>query len=282
MRSLTQHESIDYLVIGHIARDLTPEGERLGGTAAYAALTAFALGYKVGVVTSWGAEMPLGMMNLVSIANTPSEQSTTFENLYQSGNRIQILHTTANNLTWEHIPSPWQYPPIVHLGPIAQEVDPQLAKRFPNSLLGVTPQGWLRDWDSDGHVHYKAWHESSTVLEEAAATVISREDVAGHEEIIDTMAAVCPVFIVTEGANGARVYWHGDVRRFQAPFTEEIDPTGSGDIFATAFFIQFNKTRDPWVSARFANQLASYSVARTGLQGVPTKEEISNATIEVI
>ena len=44
MLSLPSVEPVDYLVIGHVAHDLTPDGWRLGGTAAYSALTAQALG----------------------------------------------------------------------------------------------------------------------------------------------------------------------------------------------------------------------------------------------
>ena len=40
-------EPVDYLVIGHVAHDLIPDGWRLGGTAAYSALTAHALGLRV-------------------------------------------------------------------------------------------------------------------------------------------------------------------------------------------------------------------------------------------
>ena len=52
-------EPVDYLVIGHITVDLTPSGPALGGSAAYAALTARALGLRVGIVTVRGNEIPL-------------------------------------------------------------------------------------------------------------------------------------------------------------------------------------------------------------------------------
>ena len=48
MSSLVPLEPVDYLVIGHLSCDITPEGPRLGGTAAYAALTSHALGLRVG------------------------------------------------------------------------------------------------------------------------------------------------------------------------------------------------------------------------------------------
>ena len=60
MFSLAPLEPINYLIIGHLTYDLTPSGPRIGGTAAYAGLTAHALGLRVGIVTSWGGELPLG------------------------------------------------------------------------------------------------------------------------------------------------------------------------------------------------------------------------------
>ncbi len=32
--------------------------------------------------------------------------------------------------------------------------------KFPASMLGLTPQGWLRAWDGDGRVHTGAWPEA--------------------------------------------------------------------------------------------------------------------------
>jgi hypothetical protein len=49
----------DYLLIGHIAHDVTPEGPRLGGTVSYGAYTALALGLRVGVLTSTRPDEPL-------------------------------------------------------------------------------------------------------------------------------------------------------------------------------------------------------------------------------
>jgi hypothetical protein len=60
MFSIAPLEPINYLIIGHITRDLLPSGPRIGGTAAYAGLTAQAMGLRVGIITSWGSELPLG------------------------------------------------------------------------------------------------------------------------------------------------------------------------------------------------------------------------------
>lgn len=281
MLSVQTLQPIDYLVIGHLTVDLTPNGPRLGGTAAYAALTAQALGLRVGVVTSWAAEIPLGPLSSLPVVSFPAEQSTCFENIYTPTGRKQILRGLAPRLDYYHIPEPWRTASIIHLGPVAQEVEPGLVRSFGSSLVGVTPQGWLRSWNEQGQVLPTEWPEAGFVLERAGAAVISVEDVAGDEDRIDEMAAWCRLLAVTEGSQGARLYWHGDVRRFRALQVAEVDATGAGDVFAAAFFTRLFLTRDPWEAARFATQLGTISVTRPGLQGIPTPEEINACLVEV-
>jgi len=282
MFNLSPVDPINYLVIGHLTRDLTPEGPRIGGTAAYAALTAHALGLRVGIVTSWCAEIPIGKLAPIPIINYPADHSTTFENIYTENGRIQVIHSVAPRLDYHLIPEPWRQAPIVHLGPVAQEVEPGMIRHFPTSLVGITPQGWLREWDESGHVHTSEWPEASFTLQHAGATVLGIEDVSKDENRIEEMASASRIFVVTEGPAGARVYWNGDVRRFRAPKVEEVDSTGAGDIFAAAFFVRLYLTRDPWESARFANQIAAASTTRQGFEGIPTPEEIQEFLVEVL
>ena len=281
MDAITKLAPVDYLVIGHISCDLTDTGKTLGGTASYAALTAKAIGLKVGIITSWGSEIPLTPLDGISIINLPTDSSTTFKNIYTETGRKQFLHNSAPPLDQSLIPENWKNTPIVHLGPIVREVSPSLISAFPNSLVGLTPQGWYRTWDQTGEVKSNKWEEASQFLPQAGITIISTEDVDENEEIIEEIAVLCPVFVVTEGYFGARVYWHGDVRRFNAPTVIEKDATGAGDIFAASLFIRFLKTKNPWESARFANQIASYSVTRSGLNSIPSRREIRLATTEV-
>ncbi|HTX92105.1 MAG TPA: PfkB family carbohydrate kinase [Anaerolineales bacterium] len=273
---------VDYLIIGHISCDLTSAGPRLGGTAAYSALTGRALGLRVGVVTAWGGEVPLDMLDGVQVHTLPAEHSATFENIYTPEGRHQILHHVAPDLHFSDVPPEWREASIVHVGPIAGEAKSLVDGRFPGSLVGLTPQGWLRAWDGQGRVRPGNWPEAATMLPKAGAAVLSLEDVGGDEELIESMAIACRVLVVTEGFAGVRLYWNGDLRRFRAPQVAEVDATGAGDIFAAAFFWRLHTTRDPWAAARFATHLASFSVKRRGLEGIPTREEIQTCLVEVI
>ena len=281
MYNLVPLEPVDYLVVGHVSHDLTPSGVRLGGTVAYSALTARALGLRVGVVTTSGPETDLNVLKDVLVVTTPSPQSTKFENIYTENGRKQVLHHRAAPLSFENVPETWRRTGIIHLGPVAGEMDAVLPESFSPSLLGLTPQGWMRAWDESGQVRRTDWESAEQALAQAGAVVVSIEDVGGDEERIEFMAAHTRVLAVTEGAAGSRLYWHGDQRRFRAPEMYETDATGAGDIFAAAFFIRLLTTQDPWEAARFATQLSARSVTRKGLEGIPTAEEVQACMVEV-
>jgi sugar/nucleoside kinase (ribokinase family) len=282
MLDLMTLEPVDYLVLGHVTADLTPEGQRLGGTAAYSALTARALGLRVGVVTAAADTALLDALDGIPLIVAPSEQTTTFENSITPQGRKQVLHQRATPLSFDLVPPAWRTAEILHLGPVAQEVPAEIPPSFSASLIGLTPQGWLRTWDENGHVWPCEWKAAETVLPQVGAVVLSREDVGNDEDQIEWMAHHVRLLAVTEGAAGCVLYWHGDRRRFRAPMVEEVDATGAGDIFAAAFFIRLYTTRDPWEAARFATQLAARSVTRRGLEGIPTAAEIQECLMEVL
>lgn len=274
-------QPVDYLILGHITQDITPEGSRLGGTATFSALTAHNLGLRVGVVTALAENTDLTPLNGITVIRTASDYTTTFENIYDEDGRKQVLHHQAAKISFDNVPEAWRAAPIVHLGPVAQELDTGVQTHLSPSLLGITPQGWMRTWNSEGRVSPTKWKNAGDLLPKAGAMVVSREDVGGDEELIESMAHQTRVLAVTEGAAGSVLYWNGDRRRFRAPQVRLVDATGAGDIFATALFHRLYTTRDPWEAARFATQLSARSVTRSGLAGVPTRREIEECLVEV-
>jgi sugar/nucleoside kinase (ribokinase family) len=275
-------EPVDYLVIGHVAHDLTPEGPRLGGTVAYAALTARALGLRVGVVTAAGEETSLDALQGIPLISIESPQSTTYENIYTENGRVQYLRAQATQIDLTMVPDVWRTASIIHLGPIANEVEAVLPKDFSPALLGITPQGWMRQRAEDGRISRRQWQNADSALQQAGAVVMSREDVNGDDELIEHMAHQTRILVVTEANDGCVLHWSGDRRRFRAPAVHEVDATGAGDVFAAAFFFRLFKTRDPWEAARFATLIASRSVTRVGLAGIPTPQEIEESLMEVL
>lgn len=282
INSLESPLPVDYLLLGHITQDITPNGMVLGGTATYAGLTARALGLRVGVVTAISTGVDLRALQGLSIHNLTTDDSTVFENVQTPAGRVQTLHSQAAIIHPQHIPPAWRTAPIVHFGPVAQEVNPQVFDLFPRSLIGLTPQGWLRAWQEDGTVFYQPHPQIQSIYRRSSCVVISIEDVQRDESAIEEIHGLTSVLVVTEAGAGCRVYWNGDVRRFRAPVVSEVDSTGAGDIFAAAFFFRMAKTRDPWIAAEFATKIAARSVTRRLLDSPPTPQEVQDSLVEII
>jgi hypothetical protein len=150
-------EPVDYLVIGHVAHDLPPEGSRLG-TAAYSALTAQAQGLRVGVVTACGPETSLEPLNGIPVISVESPQSTTFENIYTQHGRVQYLRARATRIDLKRVPETWRRASIIHLGPIANEMEALLLEDFSRPFLGSL-SGWMRQWDAEARAP-AAWRNA--------------------------------------------------------------------------------------------------------------------------
>ena len=268
---------LDYLVIGHVTRDLANGAFTVGGTVSYSARTALALGCRVGIVTSADSDLDLSqILDGILIARSPAPATTTFENVYTPDGRQQMLHSVSKTLTPEMLPSHWKVAPdsgVVHVGPVAQECVPALADAFGDTFVGVTPQGWMRRWDQAGHVSGCLWESAEPWLARADAVVLSDEDVGGDESLVARYASQTRLLVVTHGTTGCTVYTQGQTRSFSAPSVDEVDPTGAGDVFAAAFFVSLQRCGDPWAAARFANCVAASSVTRAGLDSTPRPDE---------
>jgi len=276
---MDSEEHIDYLVVGHICHDLTIDGMVTGGSAAYSGSTAQVMGCRTAIVTSsapgndWHTVLPG-----VSIHLKPSAKTTVFENVYEPTGRIQTIHAVADKIRSKDIPAAWQRASIVHLAPIANEVDPDIIHLFSNSLVGLTPQGWMRHWDDQGHVSAREWTAAKTYLRLAAAVIISDEDLLSRE-MLDQFREWSRLLVMTRGSGGCTVFLGEDVRHFSAPPGKVVDTTGAGDIFAAAFLVRMFQTGgNPSEAARVANEVATMSISANGLKAKMKKlrEHVTN------
>ncbi len=271
MLEFTAMGQIDYLLIGHITRDLTPEGDVVGGTVAYSGRIGQALGLKTAVLTSCQPDYP-GLQELtgLEVAVVPAEETTTFKNVYTPDGREQTIYATARRITAQDVPETWKEAKIVHLAPVANEVDPEIIRQFPNSLIGMTPQGWMRQWDENGRISPQEWPGAAEYFGLADVVIISQEDLLSTDMLFQYWEWA-NILVLTGGVKGCIVFY-GDKAQYvpTIPVTE-VDATGAGDTFATAYLFQYDKTADPVESARFANTMASYSVTRSGIDNVIKK-----------
>ncbi|HEU5349155.1 MAG TPA: PfkB family carbohydrate kinase [Ktedonobacterales bacterium] len=296
--AIVRHAAVvpDFLAIGHVTRDLLPDGGwRLGGTVAFAALTATRLGLRAAIVTSAPPDVLAAMDAVlpdIALSVVPSHEATTFENIYSSLGRQQFLRGRATSLTLDAVPPAWRDAPMVLLGPVAQEIGADIVTAFPHSLVAATPQGWLRQFDARGGVSPSRLAHAGTLLSQVRALILSREDVqpqppsvaAGDpsqradtaDAVIGAWAQAVPLIAVTCGAEGAYLWEHGIRSDVYAGYpAHEVDPTGAGDVFATAFLCALREIGNAASAVDFANRVAACSVEAPGGEGIPTREMLA-------
>jgi sugar/nucleoside kinase (ribokinase family) len=277
----------DYLIVGHVTRDVVGNGYVPGGTVTYAGLTAQALGRRVAAVTSVGPDTSLGaVLPGFEFRAQPAAVSTTFENVYTAGHRQQWLRSVASPLTLDMIPTAWRNAPIIHLAPLAGEFGSDLVLDLEGArLLGLTPQGWMRSWDAQGRVRRSAWPEPTDALRAADAVVFSEEDVEGDWDVCRRYSREAKLLVVTRGVLGCTVFEGTHSWEVPAFPVEELDATGAGDVFAAAFFCSLLDGGDAILAARFANCVASFAVQVLGPGGIPSRraieERLSQGTPDV-
>lgn len=272
----------DLLLLGHVTRDLvgeTPEsGYRMGGTVSFAAVTALRMGRRPAIITRAStpddlAELPESVERIV----LPSAQTTTFANIYTPTGRVQYLFGRADNITAADIPDDYRSARIVLLGPLTDEIGPDIAPLFGDgTLVAAVPQGWMRRWDESGRVFAKRWESAPQILPYVDVLVASMEDIDYDLGRLTPIFQWVPLVVMTEYRDGSTIYQRQEdgsilVTKVAPRPASEVDPTGAGDVFATAFIIRLQETGDPIESARFANVTASYGVENLGASGVPSR-----------
>ena len=265
----------DFVVVGHVTRDLVADGWRPGGSPSFAAVQAHRLGCTVGVVTRTAGDVDLAtLLPFAEIVDAGSPVTTTFENIYQDGVRTQHIRAVADAIELGDVPPDWLAAPTVLLGPVFGEVAPGFASLFDAaSRVGVDAQGWLRAADADGSVRHTPWHGDPFWIG-ASALFVSDEDLAGDENQLARWIAGVPIVAMTESSRGARVYADGHWRRMDAFPETEVDPTGAGDTFGTGFLIRLHETGDVGEAARFGAAAASLSVGGIAATAIPSRAEV--------
>jgi sugar/nucleoside kinase (ribokinase family) len=268
----------DYVVVGHVTKDLVPGGYRVGGTVTFAGLTARRLGCRVGVLTSAGSDLDIATsLPGVEVVVVPAEHTTTFENTYDHGRRRQFLRSVAGRIEPQHVPEAWRDAPIVHFGPLAQEFGPELVAAFPGARVrGITPQGWLRQWDDSGLVSRVDADRLALngALSQLDAVILSEEDVSGDWELLRRYSRSARLLVVTQGARGATICEGARCSARPAFSVTEVDPTGAGDVFAAAYLIHLQATGDVAEAAVFANCAASFAVEGPGTSTLPDLSQV--------
>jgi len=269
-----------FLCIGHFCHDLHEGEYLLGGTASYCSLLAQKLGLQTAVLTSYGADFQYAATFSeagVWVENKAAKATTLFENSYQKNNRTQYLHQRAATLMPADLPPNWKNIPIVKFCLIAGEADFSLLDAFPNAFIIATIQGWLRHREADGKIVPKEmdWQQ----LAKTDAVLLSEEDLSGFEDRLPLITSIVDLLVMTHGKHGATVFQKGSPTHYPAFPTQEVDPTGAGDVFGAAFLVEYIRTKEVERAIVFAQCAASIVIEGIGIH-LPSRREIEERVEE--
>jgi hypothetical protein len=271
---------IDYLAVGHVTDDLWPDGRvTAGGTVMYASRCAGTLVERVAVLTAAVAAFDVaGVFPGIDVHRLDSPLTTQFWNVYDGSRRTQFTRVGPVRLHGTDMTDALRDAAIMHLAPVCDEVDVDVLDAVDaSSFIGITPQGWLRRWGADGRVSQAPanWTHAERFLARADAVVMSIEDINGDWSAAQRWAALSRVLVVTQSEKGCTLFVNGDTLQVPAPEVQQVDPTGAGDVFAAAFFVALQRGETPQRAAEVANCLASQSVTRPQMEGLPTPADIA-------
>lgn len=268
---------IQYLAIGHTARDEFPDGRwRFGGSALYGAATAARLGAEVVLVTRVGPGERVALAELcselgIALHAVPSPVTTTFAFSYDhAGARTLRLRARAAPIELADVQRAMHRPRAVLLGSIAAELGASLFVPYTGSARVLAAQGLLRAFTADGRVVPRRWAGYAKLLSRVDAVVVSEED---HAEVASWLPYT--TVVVTQADRGADVYRAGaktHVRAFPVP--QVVDPTGAGDVYAAALALGLAEGQPLLEAAVFASAAASFAVEGWGLAGLANRASV--------
>lgn len=274
----------DYLAIGHLTIDLDPQGrQRLGGTVLYSALLAARSGLHTAILTRGNfhkadesVQRDLQVLaESVEIIMQDSDEPTSFTNINVAGRRQQTLHSWAGPIETNALPPHWRSPGVLHLAPVAQEVNVREIGRLSPEYIGLTPQGLMRLWpsESSGRVRLTHLRLPREVVGRVDAMVLNAEEHTLAREPIETIQQR-GIVAITRGSQGSEIIDRGRAFSISAPKVRQVDDTGAGDVYAAALFCARARGDATPIAGNQAAAASSLLVQRGGIDGIPTGDEI--------
>jgi 1D-myo-inositol 3-kinase len=264
------------LAVGHVTWDRVEGGDVLGGAVSYAALAAAKLGWETAILTCASRDfVPERDLPGVTVFQRVASATTRFQNLYSdSGERRQMLQSRSDDVDLSILPDAWRNPDALLLAPVAGEVAGGMATAFEAEVVGAAAQGWLRAFDADGAVSARRWETAGTDLAGVHVLFLSEQDLPESGRAARDFLSAVPMVALTRGWEGLTFLTRDGVHDVPALPRAEVDPTGAGDVFATAFLVRYHETHDVLEAAAFAACAASCAVEAVGAAGLGDRTEI--------
>jgi len=274
-----------FLVIGNLTKDIirTKKEKKVtfGGSSSYCSITAAKLGCETYVLSRGNNELDEWIKKLkihgIRVELQKSQNITAFVNDYTHEKRVQNLLSDAGKIKFK----PKEKMDVIHVGPVFNEVTIECVKEARKNckLLSLDAQGFLREVKNKEVVN-KFWDERDDFLKYIDLLKLGEHEISSLSrnknyesvcnELLDLGVKVVELTLGKKGSiiAGKKIY------RIPAYTTITIDPTGCGDVFASAFAIRYFETEDEKESGFFASSAASFVVEDFGTINIVGRDRV--------
>jgi sugar/nucleoside kinase (ribokinase family) len=305
------------LFVGHISIDAIVKDNKtnnptLGGTVSFGALalSTYSPDINIRIISIIGKrnfndklldKVRNRHINLDGIKWADAD-NTNFVLDYYDHSRTLTLKSRSPDLDFSDVPKEYvENPPdLIILAPLCNEIShdylSMILNKFPNALIGMDLQGFIRKINDDGEVSYE--QEKNIILNMRKIIDLIGERLVlkgseiemkllagGSEDLNEIMSHfnkfnLKGIYIMTLGEAGSMLIKHGEELLHVPAFTSRgvIDETGAGDVYLAIFLHEFINSDMTWDSVRNAaclgSSAASFLVEAIGTAGFGTKEEI--------
>ncbi len=276
-------------LIGNPTRDKIrtrdDEVDTIGGTVWYAALLMARLLRPVAVVGCGDALVKRRFEEQgVNVRHFSINGPVThFENDYTGGERCQYAKCGARLHISAMPPEVFKSPALL-VGPVLQEADPAILTAGRKGLALLDAQGFLRYLTAENRVVERMGPAAKTAICHCDILKVDAREARLITSTGDIDAALVrmhrmgpKISIITQGAEGARIYDGTRLIQVSAPKVTVVDSTGAGDVFAAAFLDSYLDHSDPIAAGRFAVAAATLSTRGFGASGLPSQRDIEKS-----
>ncbi|GMU40449.1 MAG: hypothetical protein AMXMBFR23_13150 [Chloroflexota bacterium] len=270
-------------IVGPVTLDRFSDGTLVpGGGVTYAGRVAEAFGLRARVLTAAGADADLAPLAAHEVLAIPA-RTLIFEHDFPGGHRrLRLERATGRTLSAFDVPPAWGVPSVLVLAPLLPE-DINIASfldRWPEAEVALLAQGLQRVVEADRTVtHLRVPAGPLLAAARGNVSIFLSEEETGtwSPGALDALARGARRVVLTRGALGARVIATGEVIEVPASPADPVDPTGAGDVFATAFILGVRAGER--AAGRLAAAVAAAAVSVHGPAPLPARAAIESRLI---
>lgn len=264
------------LCVGQVTHDRYGADIVAGGCAYFGARCAQALGAKVRLLTSVGADFSRDAdLAALEVHAIRAGASTVFTNTYPEGShRVQKIETVSPPIPIAALPAAWIHADALLLAPVFGEIDAAEPwfSAVDARVRAVCLQGFMKIADpATERVVAGPPLASLPFFHGADAFFLSEEDIAcfGGPGLLDFLRARASLVYVTRGELGCTIHTPEGTLHAGVYSTTAVDPTGAGDTFAAATTCALATGCDPLTAARLGAAAGSLVVEFEGSRDMP-------------